>query len=146
MIPFPAKHTAFVLVIGATVLGTSGSERRWPNPSEREAAVQDLVYTLGVWRVERSKQAEFIAAWRELGQVFGALPRAPGDGTLVQSTSDPELFYSFGPWDRLEDVEEMRSDPAAQAAIERLVALCMEATPGTFRVVAVAPASSGELP
>ena len=71
-----------------------------------------------------------------------ALDRPPGTGTLIQSIPDPALFYSFGPWSRLEDVQEMRSDPRAQGAIQRLIDLCTEATPGTFRLVAEVPAGS----
>lgn len=97
------------------------------------------VYTLGVWRVEAGQQPAFIAAWKELGEVFSKLPNPPGTGTLIQSLSEPELFYSFGPWRRVEDVQAMRGDPRAQAGIQRLAALCVEATPGTFRVVERAP-------
>jgi hypothetical protein len=36
----------------------------------------------------------------------------------------------------------MRNDPQAQAGIQRIMDLCTEATPGTFRLVAEVPASS----
>lgn len=99
--------------------------------------MQEVVYTLGVWRVRPGKQNEFIASWKALGEIFFQLPHPPGPkGTLIQSLSDPELLYSFGPWNCLEDIEEMRSDPRAQAGIQRLRDLCTEATPGAFRVVA----------
>ena len=110
--------------------------------SSREASMPDVVYTLGVWKVKAGQEAAFIAAWKQLGEMFRELEQPPGTGTLIQSLSDPALFYSFGPWTRLEDVEEMRSNPRAQAAIQRLIALCTEATPGTFRVVAEVPAGS----
>jgi hypothetical protein len=104
--------------------------------AREEVFVEEAVYTLGVWRVEAGQQPAFIAAWKALGEVFSKLPNPPGTGTLIQSLADPELFYSFGPWRRPEDIQEMRSDPRAQAGIQRLVDLCIEATPGTFRVVA----------
>jgi hypothetical protein len=102
--------------------------------------MKEGVYTLGVWKVKPGQEAEFIAAWKALGQVFSELPHPPGTGTLIQSVSEPALFYSFGPWKRLEDIQEMRGDPRAQAAIQRLMELCSAATPGTFRVVAEVPA------
>lgn len=97
----------------------------------------ERVYTLGVWRVRPGREAEFITAWKDLGRIFAQLPQPPSDrGTLVQSLEDPTLFYSFGPWKRLEDVEAMRANPRARDGIRALMALCSEATPGSFRVVA----------
>lgn len=95
------------------------------------------VYTHGAWHVEEGRQDEFIAAWQSLGRIFGTLPHPPvGKGVLIQSISDPSLFYSFGPWQGVEQVEEMRDDPDAQAGIRRLRELCSEASADTFRVVA----------
>lgn len=95
------------------------------------------VYTLGVWRVKPGSEQEFIASWKRLGRVFASLPRPPSDrGRLVRSVSDPVLFYSFGPWRSEEDVEAMRGNAGAADAVRELVALCDEATPGVFRVVA----------
>jgi heme-degrading monooxygenase HmoA len=95
------------------------------------------VYTLGVWRVKPGSEEEFIASWKRLGRVFASLPHPPSDrGRLVRSVSDPTLFYSFGPWRSEEDVEAIRENARAMEAIRELVALCDEATPGTFRVVA----------
>ncbi len=104
--------------------------------------MQDMVYTLGVWKVKPGQEAAFIAAWKALAEIFGKLEHPPGTGTLIQSVSDPALFYSFGPWKRMEDIQAMRNDPQAQAGIQRVIDLCTEATPGTFRLVAEVPASS----
>lgn len=72
-----------------------------------------------------------------IGKIFAELPDPPaGRGTLIQSLGDPALFYSFGPWSRLEDVEAMRENARAQEAIGRLTALCTDASPGSFRVAA----------
>lgn len=101
--------------------------------------MQHRPYTLAEWRVKAGREGDFIVAWKELGEVFARLPDPPGTGTLLRSVSDPDLFYSFGPWRRQEDVAAMRADPDAQAALQRLVELCTEAKPGAFRVVAEAP-------
>ena len=100
--------------------------------------MNDSVYTLGVWRVKPGKEIAFIEAWQELGAVFSRLPQPPGKGTLLQSVSDPTLFYSFGPWRSLSAIQAMREDPQAQDGVARLRALCTEATPGNYRVVAEA--------
>ncbi len=94
------------------------------------------VYTLGVWRVLPGRDDEFVAAWRALGAVFRNLDQPPGDGTLVRSVEDPQQYYSFGPWPSIEAVAAMRERPEPAEAIARLAALCEEARPGLFRVVA----------
>ena len=96
------------------------------------------IYTLGLWQVKPGSEAAFIAAWKDLASLFLKLPQPPqaGDGRLVQSLTDPTLFYSFGPWPDLAAIQAMRADPAAQAGIARLRELCSEARPGSFQVVA----------
>ncbi|MEX0648935.1 MAG: hypothetical protein WEA56_01530 [Balneolaceae bacterium] len=101
--------------------------------------MKQQIYTLGAWHVQDGKQQEFITAWKELGEVFGALPDPPGKGILIQSTSDSTLFYSFGPWNNMEAIEIMRNNPQAQEGIQKLIDLCTEAAPGSFRVVAESP-------
>ena len=93
-------------------------------------------YTLAVWRVQPGRDAEFVEAWKGLGEAFAGLHRRPVWGTLLQSLLDPSLYYSFGPWRSLEDIEAMMSDPRAQEAIQRVRDLCVEATPGPFRMIA----------
>jgi hypothetical protein len=101
--------------------------------------MSERIYTLGVWRVKPESEADFIAAWKQLGSIFAQLPAPPGGkGTLLQSLAEPGLFYSFGPWPSMEAVQAMREDPAAQAGIGRIRELCLEAVPGSFRVVAEA--------
>ncbi len=100
----------------------------------------EQVYTLGVWHVEEGREADFVIAWKELGVVFAALPQPPsGKGVLIQSATDPTLFYSFGPWRSAADVAAMRADPRAEAGIRRIRDLCTESTPGMFRVIAESP-------
>lgn len=96
------------------------------------------VYTLGVWRVKSGNETAFIEAWKDLGAIFLWLPHPPpaGQGTLIQSLTDASLFYSFGPWMSLADIQAMREDKTAQDGIARLRTLCVEATPGSFQVVA----------
>jgi heme-degrading monooxygenase HmoA len=101
--------------------------------------MQELVYTLAAWRVHEGRYQAFISAWKDLGAAFNALADPPGTGVLVQSTSDPTLFYSLVPWTSMEAVEAMRNDQHAREGIKRLERLCTEATPGAFHVVAESP-------
>ena len=100
--------------------------------------MSDEVYTLGAWRVKHECESEFVAAWQALGRYFSSLPHPPGKGTLLQSVDDPQQFYSFGPWHALEDIQAMRSQPETPTEIGKLMDLCEEGRPGTFRVVATA--------
>ncbi|HYO49774.1 MAG TPA: antibiotic biosynthesis monooxygenase [Chloroflexia bacterium] len=98
--------------------------------------MEEAFYTHALWRVKPGHEEEFIAAWKALADAFSHLPDPPSHGTLIQSLTDPTLFYSFGPWDKLEDIEAMREDPQARQAIQDVMALCTEATPSSYRVVA----------
>ena len=98
--------------------------------------MSEQVYTLGVWRVKNGKQDEFVAAWQALGRYFNSLPHPPGKGTLLQSVDDPQQFYSFGPWQALDDIQQMRSRPETPTEIGKLMDLCEEGRPGAFRVAA----------
>jgi heme-degrading monooxygenase HmoA len=99
----------------------------------------DTAYTLALWRVKEGREEEFVEAWKGLSDNFLDLPKPPGTGTLVRSVEDPRLFYSFGPWRNLEDIQRMRSDPRTPEMIRKVADLCEEAKPGTFRLVATAP-------
>ena len=93
-------------------------------------------YTHAEWRVRSGREEEFVAAWRALGDAFASLTARPLWGTLLASEREPGLFYSFGPWARAADIEAMRADGGARAALERVASLCDRATPGTCRLVA----------
>ena len=92
-------------------------------------------YTLSSWRVREGRLDDFIDAWRRLGDAFRDLENPPGRGILLQSAEDPQQFYSFGPWDNLEDIEAMRTDPQTQLAFNRLAEVCETSKPGVFRLV-----------
>jgi quinol monooxygenase YgiN len=89
-----------------------------------------------MWRIKPENEAAFVEAWKALGTVFLSLAQPATKGTLIQSLADPTLYYSFGPWTSQEEIAAMRSDPAAQAALQRLRDLCEESAAGGYRVVA----------
>jgi heme-degrading monooxygenase HmoA len=110
-----------------------------PNSILEHRIMKEMVYTLAAWRVQEGRQQAFISAWKGLGEAFNSLFDSPGKGVLIQSTSDPTLFYSFVPWNSMEAVEAMRNDHHAIEGIKTLEGLCTEATPGSFHVVAESP-------
>jgi len=99
------------------------------------------VYALAVWKVKAGQEESFIAGWKEGGAFVFTLPSPPvAPYLLIQSLEDPTLFYSFGAWKSLEDVQAMRAHPRTGEIIGKLVPLCEQASPGgAFRVVASAP-------
>lgn len=102
-----------------------------------DTEVQGTVYTLGRWRVLPEQKTAFIDAWHQLSDLFAQLPQPPsGQGVLIQSITEPDLFYSFGPWQSLDEIEAMRQDAAAKAGLAALRACCSEAADGSYRLVA----------
>ena len=98
--------------------------------------MEEVFYTHALWRVKPGQEAEFIEAWKQLAEVFSKLPHQPVRGTLIQSLTEPTLFYSFGPWKSMADIEAMRRDPQSQAAFQTIMKFCVETNPSTYRVVA----------
>jgi len=49
---------------------------------------------------------------------------------------DAQQYYSFGPWAAIDHIQEMRSQPETPSEIAKLMELCEEGRPGTFRVAA----------
>ena len=138
--PSPRLSPRATAVGVGLALGTLTALAAFPLPAQQGGSVRPEVMTLGMWRVKPEQEEAFVSAWKRLGETFSRLPHPPtGQGTLLQSASDPTLFYSFGPWSSLTDIESMRSSPEAQAAIAALKALCTDAVPGAYRVVARSP-------
>lgn len=96
---------------------------------------ESATYTHAEWRVRPGREAEFISAWEALAAIFRRLPRPPLWGTLLRSSTELTLFYSFGPWRSAADVMEMRADEEVQAAFAALQALCESMRPGMYEVV-----------
>ena len=101
-----------------------------------ETVMEGSYYTHAMWKVRPEREAEFVAAWQALSEVFSAPDGKPLWGSLLQSLAEPTVFISFGPWQNLSDVEAMRADPRVQTALAAAKALCVEASPGAYRCVA----------
>lgn len=105
--------------------------------------MDDVVYTHALWRVKPGEEDAFIAAWSDLADAFSSLSARPLWGTLVRSMADPSVFFSFGPWRGMEDVQGMRADPRAQQAMARVRAHCVESTPEPCSLVRHVQPDSG---
>lgn len=99
----------------------------------------DTYYTLASWTIQEGRETDFLRIWKEeLAAAFLSV-NAAAQGTLIQSLEDPRQFYSFGPWQSLEEMQAARTDPTVGEAIRKLVALCAEAKPGPYRLVLQIP-------
>lgn len=99
--------------------------------------MKENFYTHALWHIKEGKVNEFIGAWKRFGITLAQIPGAPpAQGTLIQSLSDPMIFYSFGPWENIEDINAMRSNENVRKALSEIVELCQEAKPGNYKVVA----------
>src|SRR5205085_9084436 len=97
---------------GVARVGTRpGGDGPGPRAGGGGPLMQDKFYTHAPRRVKPGNQQAFIAAWRAMGDAFLALAGAKSHGTLIQSLNNPTVFYSFGPWESLEQIQAMRADP-----------------------------------
>ena len=95
--------------------------------------MKDEFYTLTYWHVKENSEEEFINIWKkDFAPVFMKL-NPYSKVTLVQSLENPNIYYSFGPWINVEQMQASRADKNYRSAIIKLVSLCSEARPGSFK-------------
>lgn len=58
---------------------------------------------------------------------------SPVSGTLIQRLTDPLVFYSFGPWKTLDDVDAMRKNENVRKAMSDIIEHCQKARPGNYK-------------
>jgi hypothetical protein len=97
--------------------------------------MNDDFYTLAYWKVKKENTEEFIRIWeKELSPAIGNVnPYAKG--TLIQSLDIPNIFYSFGPWQNLDLLQNARANENVRSVIGKLASLCIEAKPGSFKKI-----------
>jgi hypothetical protein len=98
--------------------------------------IKENYYTHALWHVKEGRIVAFIEAWKNFGKALSEVPDAPAlQGTLIQSLSDPLIFYSFGPWESLEDINAMRNNENVRKAMAAIIENCQEAKPGNYKTV-----------
>lgn len=102
--------------------------------------MNEIPFTLAVFRVEAGQRAAFKQAWAALCTAFLRLPDPPaGPMSLIQSADDPELFQSLGPWHSTNDIEAMRTDPQIVPLMQAMMSHCKEGKPGLFTLLEIVP-------
>lgn len=114
----------------------SASANQSVSSPENVSTMTTSYFTHARWFVKAGHTDEFIAAWKNFGQALAQVPGLPPiQGTLIQHLADPLVFYSFGPWESLEDIARIRNDDRVKEAMAEIVALCQEASPDSYRTV-----------
>ena len=93
------------------------------------------VWTLGAWRAKAGQEEAFKAEW--INFAGWSCKNQPGakDAYLLQDPANPQVFFSFGPWQTADAVSEWRQTPEFGAFFAKARALCDDIQPNTLRLV-----------
>jgi heme-degrading monooxygenase HmoA len=95
--------------------------------------MNDDFYSFNLWKIKDGNEQEFLDIWEnELAKTFVEL-NPYSKATLVQSTDSPNIYYSFGPWIKLDELQAARSSKDYRSAVSKLVSLCDIAKSGSFK-------------
>lgn len=116
---------------------TPGSRLERKTPDTPVAAIPaNKYYTHALWRVKPGKEAEFVEAFKKFSNTMAIIAGPPGIKiTLIQSLSEPLIFYSFTPWGHIDNIHTMRNDIKLKNAISVLSGLCIESRPFSYKTI-----------
>ncbi|MGE5805661.1 MAG: hypothetical protein ACM339_09090 [Ignavibacteria bacterium] len=97
--------------------------------------MNDNFYTLSLWKIKGGNRDEFLYVWKNefVSEYLRYNPYS--SATLIQSLENPNVYYSFSPWANLATLQSARSDKKVRTVISKLVELCIEAKPGSFKKI-----------
>jgi hypothetical protein len=97
--------------------------------------MKDEFYTFTYWKVKENNVEEFLHIWeKDFASVFIRL-NPYSKITLLQSLENPNIYYSFGPWTNLEQMQSSRANENYRSVLSRLISLCSETRQGSFKNV-----------
>jgi hypothetical protein len=95
--------------------------------------MKDYFYSLTAWKIKDNKREEFLHICEtEFATAFIKL-NPYSKVTLIQSLENPKIFCSFGAWIDLTQMQSSRANEVYRSAITKLVSLCDEARPGSYK-------------
>lgn len=97
------------------------------------------LYTSATWIVREGREADFVAAWRDLAGWTSRTMEGAGVGHLLQEVDQPRHLLSFGPWASQEAIQRWRGTAEFQAFLATARQLCEEVKPRTLSLVALSP-------
>ena len=128
--------TVILTAAGAAFINTTNGYKERAISHSTITTMKANYYTHALWYVKEGKTEEFIAAWKQFGKALSQIPNSPAvQGTLIQSLTDPLVFYSFGPCETMDDINAMRSDEQVKNALTAILEFCQEAKPGNYKTI-----------
>ena len=95
--------------------------------------MRDEFYTFTYWKIKENNDDEFLHIWeKDFAQVYIKL-NPYSKITLIQSLVNPNIYYSSGSWINSEQMQASRADEDYRNIISKLVSLCSESRPGSFK-------------
>jgi heme-degrading monooxygenase HmoA len=95
--------------------------------------MNDDYYSFNLWKIKEGNEQEFLNVWEnELAKAFVKL-NPYSKTTLIQSMDTPSIYYSFGPWIKLDQLQAARSSEEYRTAVTKLVSLCDISKSGSFK-------------
>lgn len=94
------------------------------------------LYTLGNWTVKPDSEEKFITEWESFAKWTSKKFSGAGIGYLLQDSTNPSMFISFGAWDSIESINKWRGLPEFNAFAEKVKNLCTKFEPHNMVLVA----------
>ena len=91
--------------------------------------------TTGTWRVEPTKETEFIREWAAFAQWASSMPGA-ATLRLGRDVGDPLRFVSYGVWEDADSVHVWKSAPQFRERMARVLQYVDHFQPAELEVVA----------
>ena len=87
-------------------------------------ADEKAVWTLGRWHAKPGCADTFQQTWQAFATWTARNQPGASQAYLLRDDAEPDLFFSFGPWDDADDVAKWRSTPEFGAFAARVRELC----------------------
>jgi heme-degrading monooxygenase HmoA len=78
------------------------------------------VFTHGRWVVRPGREDDFIAAWQEMADWTGREVEGAEWARLLRDEDEPNVFFSFGPWESRDAVKTWRRLDGFQDRVGRI--------------------------
>jgi len=100
---------------------------------------EEVVYSVGVWKVKAGKEEIFLKAWIDFANWTKSNQKGSRNVIMLQDLEQKNKFMSIWPWDNLENMQAWRQTPEFRATLIELKKLCDKIEPKTMKTVVNIP-------